>query len=230
MKTVYLFLIAFCLTSFGCKRENGYHNPYLDRMKKLADEARANPSNKTALEKLKAHTTDSDNWDQYYAFSFLGELAKENVGNYREELLPYFDKMLKNSDQSIRRMGVEKLLDMPAEIDKFLPTLLNIVQQGKEDDVTWFSTEALGKLENPKLIDEALPVLLKALKTPPPEGTPDEAPQVRYDALDSIKELAQKTKIDVVPELQKISQASKSPFKERVAETILELNPVLKQK
>jgi hypothetical protein len=225
MKLIYLLLIVSCLAFVGCKKENGFYNPYLDRMQKLENEARANPSDKAALKKLESQTTDSDYWNRVYAYSCLGELAKDNVGNYRDEILPYFDKMLKDSDGGIRRIGAEKLLDMPSAIDKLLPTLLNIVQQGKEDDVTWFSTEALGKLENQKESQAVMPILLKAANKLPPEGTPDEAPQVRYEALDSIIELAKKNSLDAIPDLEKLLDESKSPYKERVAKTILELNP-----
>ncbi len=216
-------LIAFFLVSLGCKREG-------DRIEKLAAEVRANPSKRAPLEELKKHTTDSDFWNRYDAFNFLGELAKENVGNYRGELLPYFNQMLTNSDGYIRRMGIEKLLDMPLEISEFLPTLVGIVQQGKEDDVTWFSTEALGKLQDSKLANEVFPVLLKAVKKLPPEGTPDGAPQLRYCALDSIEELAQKKQIDAIPELQKVLEISKPPLREHVAQTISEIEESLRQK
>ena len=222
MKLIYMLLISFCLA--GCKKENGLYNPYLDRMRKFQKESEANPNDHTALHKLEKYTTDSDYWNRYYAFSCLGELAKENTGNCRQEVLPYFDKMLKDSDGGIRRMGAEKLLDMPSSVGELLPTLLNIVKLGKEDDVTCFSAEALGKLEDPKLISQAFPVLFEAAKKSPPEGTPDEAPQVRYYVLDSITELAKKDNVNAVPQLEQLLSKSQSPYKVRVAKSILELD------
>jgi HEAT repeat protein len=145
------------------------------------------------------------------------------------ELLPYFNRALKDSDYGVRQAGVQAINDIgsPA-VDKSFAALLNIIQHGEEDDVTWSSTEAIGKLENPKKAKEALPILLKVASTPPPEGTPDDALQVRYFALDSIKELAKKNSLNVVPSLEKLLNESKSPYKERVAKTILGLDPTNK--
>jgi len=110
-------------------------------------------------------------------------------------------------------------------VDKAFAALLAIIQQGKEDDVTWSSITAIGKLENPQKAQVALPILLKAANTPPPGGTPDEAPQIRYFALDSIKKLAKMNGLNVIPALEKLLNENKSPCKERVAQVILGLDP-----
>jgi|GEM_PF-4324227 hypothetical protein len=226
MKPIYLFLIACCLVFVGCRGKNGLYNPPYDRMKELADEAQANPNDKTALHKLEKYTTSWSYWNRSYAYGFLGQLAFQNVGGCQVELIPYFDTALKDSDYGIRQAGVQAISDIgsPA-VEKSFPTLLIIIQQGKEEDVTWSSTEAVGKLENPKKAQEALPILLKAANIPPPEETQDEAPQVRYYALDSIIELAKKNNLNAVPDLEKLLVESKSPYNERVAKAILELNP-----
>jgi HEAT repeat protein len=228
MKFFYLLLITFCLV--GCKKEIKEirldENPYYDRMKKLANEAQANPNDKTALRKLEKYTTDSDEWNRYYAYGYLDMLAVQNVGGFQAELIPYMDTALKNPDQAVRREAASTICDIGAiAVDKTLPTLLNIIQKDQENDDVWFSTKAVGKLENPQKAQSILPVLLKVAGVPPPEETQDEAPQVRYYALDSIIELAKKNNLNAIPDLEKLLSVSKSPYKERVAKAILELNP-----
>ena len=224
MKTICLLLVTFCLV--GCGKENDLNNPYYDRMKKLADEAKANPNDKTALHKLEKYTTDSDYWNRSYACGFLGDLAFKNIGGCQAELIPYFDNALKDVDYGVRQAGVQAIVNIgsPA-VEKSLPQLINMVQQGKENDITWSATDALGKLDDPTKAQGVLRILLKAANTPPPEGTQDEAPQIRYEALDSIKELAKKNGLNAVPQLESLLNESKSPYKERVAKAILKLDP-----
>jgi HEAT repeat protein len=224
MKPIYLLLITFCLV--GCKKEIRLdENPYYDRAKKLSDEAKANPADKTALHKLEKYTTDSDYWNRSYAYGSLGALAFQNVGGCQTELLPYFDNALKDSDYGVRQAGVQAICDIgsPA-VEKSLPDLVEMVKQGKENDITWSATDALGKLVNPEKAQEILPILLKAANKLPPEGTPDEAPQVRYEALDSIKELSIKNHLNPVPDLEKLLNESTSSYKNRVAKIILKLD------
>lgn len=228
MKSIHKLMFIGCLlaAAVGCGQEGGSLNPYYDRMKKLAEEAKANPGDRTALDKLKRYATaDSDYWNRSYAYGSLGELAAKNVGGYQSELIPLFDKLLKDSDPGLRRRGAETILSIgPNAVSETLPSLISIVQQGKEDDVTWFSARALGMLETRKEALESLPVLLRAAGTPPPAGTQDSAPQVRYYALNSIKELATRNKLDVIPQLEELLSASVAPYKERVAKTILKLD------
>jgi HEAT repeat protein len=227
-KPIYLLLIIFC--SFGCKKEIPEirldKNPYYDQTKKLSDEAKANPVDKTALHELENYTTNSDSWYRSYALGSLGELAFQNVGDCRTELLPYFDNALKDSDYGVKQSGVQAIYDIGSlAVEKSLPELIEMVTQGKENDITWLAAEALGKLEDSKKSQEISPVLLKAANIAPPEGTPDEAPQIRYYALESIVEIAKKNNLNVVSDLEKLLDESKSPYKERVAKAILELNP-----
>jgi hypothetical protein len=218
IKPICFLLVVFCLV--GCSA-----NPYLDKTKKLSDEFKANPADKTALLKLERYTTSSDFWYRSYALGFLGELAFQNVGGCQTELLPYFDNALKDSDYGVRQSGVQAICDIgsPA-VEKSLPELIEMVKQGKENDITWSATDALGKLTDTKKAQEILPILLKAANMLPPEGTPDEAPQVRYEALDSIKELATKNHLNPIPDLVKLLNESSSSYKERVAKIILKLD------
>jgi len=219
-------MATFSLVVIGCGNENGVGNPYYDRIGKLANEAKENPDDKTALRKLEKYTSDPDYWNRFYAYGSLGELASQNTGGCQAELIPYFDNALKDSDGAIRRAGAEAILDIgsPA-VETNLSTLLNIVQQGREDDVTWYAAEALGQLKDQEKVQVVLAVLLKAANKPPAEGTPDEAPQVRYYALGSIKELAKMNKVNAIPDLETILKESKFPYSGHVAKAILELDP-----
>jgi hypothetical protein len=225
MKTIYLLQAAFCFLVFGCGKTNGYDNPYHNRMKKLADEMRANPNDKTTLHKLEKYTVDSDEWNRSYAYGFLGELAFQDIGNCRAELIPYFNNALTDSDDGVRQSGIQAILDVgsPA-VEKSLPNLLGMISQGKENDITWSAADALGELVDPKKAQEILPALFDAANKPPPKGTANEAPQLRYEALDSIKMLAQKNNLNVVPDLEHLLIESKPSYAERVAKAILELD------
>lgn len=230
MKQIPEILFAGCLlillSAFGCGNGTESSNPYYERMKKLGEQAEANPSDRTALNKLKEYATDSDYWNRVYAYGWLGDLAIKNVSGCQAELIPLFGKLLENSDPALRRSGAETILGIgSAAVDKTLPSLLKVIQQGREDDVTWFSTQALGKLEKSEKARDILPDLLNAASRRPPAGTQDSAPQVRYYALNSIKQLATKNKLNVIPQLEKILSAAESPYKARVAETILALDP-----
>lgn len=223
MKLIYLLLITFCLV--GCRKENGLSNPYYDRMKKLAEEAQANPNDKTALDKLEKYTTDPDYWNRYYAYCYLEELAIKNVGDCQNEVIPYLDKALKDPDQAIRRDAASGIGEIgTVAVDKTLSTLLDTIQTEKYEDVADFSIEAVGKLENRQKAPDALIILLKVANAPPPIGDQEEAPQARYAALDSIVSLSTKNDLNAVPELEKLLNESQSPYKERVAKAILELD------
>lgn len=220
-----LFLIGYLMAATGCGREDEAYNPSYDRMKKLAEEAKANPSDRHALDKLKGYADDSDYWNRSYACGSLAELAIHNVGGYRAELIPIFDKLLKDPDPELRRRGAETILSIgPAAVDKTVTSLETIVQRGMEDDVTWFSTQALGQLENPEKVRQVLPILLKAAGTPPPVTTPDSGPQIRYYALDSIIQLASKNKLDVLSQLRELLNSSSGTYKERVTKAISKLD------
>ena len=223
MKLIYLLLITFCLV--GCKKENGLYNPYYDRTKKLSDEAQANPADKTALHKLEKYTTDSDYWNRFYAYGSLWELAIKNVGDCQNEVIPYLDKALKDPDQAIRREAASGIGEIgTVAVDKTLSTLLDTIQTEKYEDVVDFSIEAIGKLENRQKAPDALIILLKVANAPPPIGAQEEAPQARYSALNSIVSLAKINNLNAVPELEKLLNESQSPYKERVAKAILELD------
>jgi len=98
VKTTCILLIISGLLFAGCGEQNTVYSSYYGPMEKLANEAKANPNDKTALHKLEQYTTDWDYWNRDYAYRYLGQLAFQNIGDYRAELLPYFDKALKDSD------------------------------------------------------------------------------------------------------------------------------------
>ncbi len=133
MKPIYLLSIVCFLLTVGCKKEIRLdENPYYDRMKKLADEAEANPNDKTALLKLEKYTTDNDYWNSYYAYGYLQILAIKNVGGCQNDLIPYLDKALNNTDHAIRREAASGIAAIGAvAVDKTLPTLLKIIRGGK---------------------------------------------------------------------------------------------------
>jgi HEAT repeat protein len=109
-------------------------------------------------------------------------------------------------------------------VNETISSLLGIIEKGEEDDVTWAATDAVGKLQDPQKAPGVLTVLLKAANTPPPVGTQDEAPQLRYEALGAIVELAKQNNLKVVSELEKLLHESQHPQKKHVAEAILKLD------
>ncbi len=230
MKRIYLSLVVSGVIAAGSIRADPVTNAYYDRMNAWAEKAKANPKNKTALHQLEELTASTEFWTRYYAYVFLFQLAIEDVGGYRAEIVPYFDKALEDPDPAIRREAAEAILEIGAvAVDREMSLLLKIVDKSEEDDITWFSTEALGKLGNQEKAREALPVLLAAANKAPPAGTQVEAPQVRYYALDSIGQIAKRHGVNPIPQLEKIMDSNESPYKDRVAKVILELEPTNKK-
>lgn len=226
MSRLLIILAVAALMNTGCNGKSEFYNPYHVRMKKLADKARAKPNDKAALHALENYTHDSNYWNRCYAFGFLGELASENVGGCQPEVLPFIGKALNDADPGVRRTGGEAILDIGAPaVAKFLPTLLRIVADGKEDDVTCFVTKAVGKSDTRQLAQEALPTLLSAASKAPDPGVPESAPQIRYYALDSIVALANNHLVPAVPELVTLLANSPSPYNLRVAKAILAIDP-----
>ena len=223
MKIIYFF-IAIHFAVIGCRGGDGYVNPYSARMTKLGKEVEANPNDKTALKKLEEYTADSDYWNRSYALHYLGYLAFRNIGGCQAELIPYFDKALNDPDYGVRQAGIQAIVEIgsPA-VEKSFSKILKIIKQDREDDVTWSSIEAVGKLKNVKQAQAVIPILLKAASLPPYEGAQDEAPQIRYYALDSIANLAKNNGLNVIHELKQLLNKTKSPFKDRVAKAINEL-------
>lgn len=211
------------------EKKGASYNMYYDKTQELTIQFESNPADKSALIKLEDYSRHSSYWYRSYAYGSLGELALKNVGNCRAELIPYFDNALRDSDYGVRQSGVDAILDIgsPA-VEGSLPELIGIAEQGKEDDITWTALEALGELKNQKEAQKLLPLLLKTALKLPPDGTPDEAPQVRYEALDAIGELAENNSLNCISELEDVMNKSNSSYKGRVAKVVLDLDPTNK--
>lgn len=221
-----LFTLSLVLIGVSCRKDDTYQNAHFDRMHALADQFRTNPSDQTPLLKLKQFAAGSGYWDKVYAYSSLEMLAFDNVGGCRTEIIPLLGTALKDSDQAIRRDAVSAISQIGAvAVESNFPLLLKIVRDAKEEDVTWFSAEALGKLDNREKAPEALAVLLKAAKTPPPAGTQDEAPQLREFAFGAIAQLARINGLNVILQLEQVMDSTPGSYKQRVAKFILEIDP-----
>jgi len=221
----FCLVVCCCMIVFGCDKAGTYQNPYYNRMKKLADQVEADPKDKTALSKLEGYTKSWDEWDRFYAYGSIYMLAGKNIGGCRDELIPYIDNALKDPDQATRREAASAICDIGATaVEQTLPTLLQIIQKYQEEDDVWFSIIAVGQLQNRDGSAKALPILFKAAHTPPPEGTQEEAPQMRYYALDSIEKLAKTNGLNVIGDLETLMNESSLPYKTRVASVISELD------
>ena len=215
----------FVAITFGCERNSG-DNPYYWRTKGLADMYRANPSDRSSLDKLIKYAQHSTYWNRIYAYGYLAQLAEENTGNSQAELISIFDKALLDKDQTIQKAAVEGIRNIGSKaVNQSVENLLLIVRKRSEDDVGWLSVRALGEVNDPRKVKEILAELFKLADTLPPAGTPPEAPQLRYEALDAISELSRKNGLDAVPGLEALLNRSQTPYKRQVAETILRLNP-----
>lgn len=223
---ILLFVYTLVLMSISCRKDDTYQNPHYDRMHALADQFRSNPSDQTPLLKLKQFAAGSDYWDKVYAYSSLEMLAFDNVGGCRTEIIPLLGTALKDADHAIRRDAVSAIRQIGAvAVESTLPLLLEIVRDAKEDDVTWFSAEALGKLDNREKAPEVLAVLLNAASTPPPDSTQDEAPQVRGFALEAIAHLAKVNNLEIITQLEQVMNSTAGSYKQRIAKFILRLDP-----
>ncbi len=85
--------------------------------------------------------------------------------------------------------------------------------------------EAVVKSENPKNAPDILNSLLEVVNSPMSAETPGNTPRLRNEALELITEFAKKNNLNAIPELEKLLNKSDSPYKERVAKAILELDP-----
>ncbi len=218
-------LVICCMIVLGCDKADPYQNPYYNRMKKLADQVEADPKDKTALRRLENYTKSWNEWNRFYAFGNIYILAEKNIGGCRDELIPYIDNALKDQDQATRREAASAICEIGGTtVEQTFPTLVQIIQKYQEYDDVWFSIMAVGQLRNRDASAKVLPILFKAAQTSPPKGTQDEAPQMRYYALESIEKLATNNGLNVIGNLEKLMNESSLPYKNRVAKVISELD------
>jgi HEAT repeat protein len=218
------FYLAICVVVLGCSKNRALQNSYYDRMKNLADQFEANPSDKAALRKLERYTQNWNEWNRFYAHVYVYELAVKNIGGCRAELIPYIDKALSDPDQATRREAASTICDIGGTaVEQTLPALLQIIQKYQECDDVWFSIEAVSQLRNSTAAAKVLPVLFKVAQIPPPKGTQDEAPQMRVYALDAIEEIAKNNGLNVVDDLEKVKDGSEGSYKIRLGKVIAEL-------
>lgn len=225
LKYFLFFLSCILPCALSCGGQESA-NPYYDRMRKLSDDFRVNPDDKATLKELEHYTTDTNFWNKSYAYSFLRTLAVDNTGGCQKELIPVFKRGLEDSNRSIKNDACEAIVDIgPVAADSAEKELMQIVKNGAENDLSWNAIKAMGKMRESKNISDVLPVLFKLAGTPPPVGTPDEAPQRRYEALRSIVELSATGNATIVPKLVELLKLSVAPYKQRVAKAILEIAP-----
>jgi hypothetical protein len=226
MKSFWHLTIAACVIIASCEKKNGNENSYPGRMRELADAFQANPKDLAPLHRLEQYTTDSDYWNRSYAYGQLGSLAMRNVGGCQPELIPYFEKALNDPDHGIRQAGIQAISDIgsPA-VQKACAVIIRVIYQANEDYVTWLCAQSLGELQDKDKLSEALDALFAAARAVPPAGTPEQAPQLRYYALDSIEKLGSRNKLPLVPRLEPLLGEGDSFYKKHVAGIILKLDP-----
>lgn len=169
---------------------NSYYEKYLE----LYEVAKSNQDS-SAVQNIIKGTRSRDFWDRYYGYGFLGDLALssdlEFYPNGRAEVVDILVGGL-DDEPEIQRIIIEHLIRLGEEgVRPAFDHLVAFVGECREDDVGWFSAEALAVTVSRKHTVQAIEALGNALKCKPlEEQMVPGAPQLRRYAMDSLLVLA----------------------------------------
>ncbi len=203
------------------------NNEYYARMKGLAENVRGDPGDDESWNQLVAYATSSDRWNREYAHQFLMSLIGDPSINdaRKKQLIHLFREGLSAQDHSIRRHCADAIQRIGSEaVNESAKDLIKIVMEGKNDDVSWFSAQALGNIGGGPVAEKAFSALLATIGDPPPPETPKGAPQLRRYALDAAQKIAINGYVkDPVERLKKLLNEEDSVFASRIKESIKEI-------
>ncbi len=181
----------------SCSNQHRYH----DRFEMLYQKA-STSADKHALNELIHETNSRSFWERFYAFLFLGNLAvnyeKQLESDVYDEILDILVSGIDDSEPEIQRIVIERLKRTGKDgIRRGFDKLLKIVSECREDDVGWFSAEALAIPVSEIHTELAVKTLVEALSCEPPaaQKVPG-APQLRQFALRALVDLIKASGID----------------------------------
>jgi hypothetical protein len=165
----------------------------------LSETLVAHPDDTGAWAKLDALARSPDYWSRFYGLGAMGQ-----VGFQQPRLRSAVTSILVNAlggsmDQATTRETILSINRLGTHaVEAAWKPLIGIVEAALapgadyhgERDVDWFAVDALGKVRDPAKTDPTIALLSRALARPPTPGVQAEAPAIRYDALDSLMEIA----------------------------------------
>jgi hypothetical protein len=169
----------------------GEDNASYEKIRKLETDVIQNQIDEKSWESLLGFARGGRYWDRIYALGAIQNLAPGLNGERQSEAIDIFRKGLLDSDQIVRCACVQGIQEMGADASHAsVHELVAIVRKGNEDDVTWFSAEALGEVTNPDDKQKVFEVLLEAAKKPSANPGIRGEPQLKLFALDAAEKLA----------------------------------------
>lgn len=222
MKSAIILLICMTLMS-SCSGQSGYH----DRFEGLYQQA-GESADKEALKELIRATNSRSFWERSYAFLFLGNLAanypKQFEPDVYEEILDVLVSGLDDSESEVQRIIVERLKRTGSDgIRRGFDRFVEFVSECREDDVGWFSAEALAIPVSDTHTERAIKTLTEALNCEPlPEQKVPGAPQLRLFALRALVDLVRAAEIDPEDVLSKARHEIVDPAFMREVEKVFE--------
>jgi hypothetical protein len=227
---VFIILIFITLMSDYCSIWFRYYDRYNGLYQQAGESA-----DKEALKKLIRATNSRSFWDRYYAFLFLGNLAidypKQFEPDVYDGILDVFVSGLDDSERTIHRIIIERLPRIGSDgIRRAFDRLVEFVSECREDDIGWFSAEALAIPVSETHTERAIKTLTEALNCePPPEQSPS-APQLRRAALRALVDLVRAAEIDPEYVLSKARHEIVDPAFMREVEKVFEAEKGVKRR
>lgn len=217
------FAVAMLMAATRVSEAN--RNSYYDNANHIYEQIQKGEQVKGSFEKL---TRDSSNplfWRRYYAYTFLGLIARDNIQGLRQEALKSLISGLGSEEQEIRREVIMTIRDCdPPVVDEFCNDILAIVKKGRNDDVTRFAIQAASKMKNRPNVTKAVEALFEVMRIEPQSEEWDF--ELRGVALRGIEDLAPRADLEEILtklEAMKTGEIKDAQSKEKIEAAVSQL-------
>ncbi len=190
--TAKIIICFIFIINSGC----GYENQYYNEMKLLSEKIESDPEEIDSWNKLIDFTNSPSFWNKHYAYTFLADLRIKGYNNEELNIDSIFIKGLQSSDIDIMKLCFHpiEVLGEPL-ISQALPTLKDILYKETRYELLLGAVLAISNLNDYSEAKEIIKRLSVIANKPQSKDIQDEAPQIRYFALESAKKLILKHKI-----------------------------------
>lgn len=186
MKARKIFSVIGFLALAACKSENDHY----EKMRLISKSIEDHPQRSEDWLRLIEFSKSNALWERIYAYQFLVDLAPNQIGSRRVELIAIFKRGLLDVDYGVKKLAVQGAQAIgPEGVNSNLLELLSILKLKNEDDLTWLAAESLGETDDPDKAALVFDALMDVARKPS-FNHPREAPQLKIIALKAALKLA----------------------------------------
>jgi len=223
VKTKLTILLFAFLCVVGCSEDSTYKNEYYEHAKMLAQKV-SSSQDQAALTTLISESKNNDFWTRLYSVEYLAELLESKNVIEKNDIIDALVAALDDPRPEVQNSAITGLINSgQAGVVKGFLRLQAFVLSHRDSSESWNAANALGLINEPPAVTEAIKVLVQALQYKTENESVEGAPQLREQALKSLDKISEKQPAMVLSALEQALPKLDGKYSEKASALMLKL-------